>query len=223
MKNLKNKTNKTYRESWFSRINWIAHLVPTAKSAHQNFCSQLEGLDLPAPRISVVSEDVRAGYFAEQNEELWTDSVSFSFGCRAVPGKPVIPVKGRFRVLSEEQACLVLSQSLSGSVVALLYPPSSDVAKPLKPFYIVDFWNNPHEANQGRIVKLLKLTLETDYYCGAANYPNPIGQRIMAKLEAKDAVLANGGSRIWVWLKYVLRVSKGVLRLHGIGSPFPRA
>jgi hypothetical protein len=35
-------------------------------------------------------------------------------------------------------------------------------------------------------------------------------------------VLANGGSRLWVWLKYALRVTRGVLRFHGIGSPVPR-
>jgi hypothetical protein len=221
VKDIQRKSDRTYYEAWFSRINWTAHLLPTAKLAAKSFFLEMDELKLDRPHLSVLSEDANAGYFDKQEEEIWTDSVSFTFGARPIPAKAVVPVKGRVRTLVEERACLVLSQSLSGSVVALIYPPSSEAAKPIKPFYMAACWNNPNEASKEAIVKLLRLTTEADYYCGAANYPNGKGQRILATLEAKDSVLAQGGSRLWVWFKFALRLSKGVLRLHGIGSPVP--
>lgn len=208
-----------YLEAYFARVNWYAHLLPLVKTSVQKFSSELKKLNLKEPYLSVLSEDVRKGYFDHQESEIWGDSITISFGCRPIPARAVAPVKGRSKVLSEDQASLVISQSVSGSVVALIYPPSSEVAKPLKPYYMVDFWCNPGEIRSVHIQNLLQLMNETNMFCGAAIYPNKRGTKLLTKLTAKDTILANGGSRIWVWLQYILQATKGVLRLYGIGKP----
>jgi hypothetical protein len=211
--------NRMYLEAYFARVNWHAHLLPLVKTSVQEFSSELKKLNLKEPYLSVLSEDVRKGYFDHQESEIWGDSITVSLGCRPIPARAVAPVKGRSKVLSEDQASLVISQSVSGSVVALIYPPSSEVAKPLKPYYMVDFWSNPGEIRSVHIKNLLQLMSETDMFCGAAIYPNKRGTKLLTKLQAKDAILANGGSRIWVWLQYIFQATKGVLRLYGIGKP----
>jgi hypothetical protein len=128
----------------------------------------------------------------------------------------VVPVKGRFRPLSESQASLAISQHVSGYVIAMIYPPSSDLAMPLKPFYVVDSWQNPGTVQPRQIRKLLGIMMEVDIFCGAEIYPNKKGTRLLTMLQAKDEILANGGSRVWVWLKTVFRVTKGVLKLASI-------
>jgi hypothetical protein len=219
MRKLISRADRMYLEAYFAQVNWHAHLLPLVKNTVQEFSLELKKQNLQEPYLSVLSEDVRRGYFDHQKSEIWGDSITVSFGSRPIPARAVAPVKGRSKILSEDQASLVISQSVSGSVVALIYPPSSEVAKPLKPYYMVDFWSNPREICPMHINSLLQLMNETDMFCGAAIYPNNRGTKILAKLQAKDAILANGGSRIWVWLQYVFQATKGVLRLYGIGKP----
>lgn len=213
--------DRMYLESYFARVNWYAHFLPLAKTTTQEFSLSLKKLGLKEPYLSILSEDVRNGYFDHQQSEIWGDSISVSFGSSAIPARAVAPVKGRLKMLTEERASLVISQSVSGSVVALIYPPSSDVAKPLKPYFMVDFWNNPRKIRSAHIRNLLYLMNEIDIFCSASICPSNRGTKLLAKLQAKDAILANGGSRIWVWLQYIFQFTKGVLRLHGIGKPIP--
>lgn len=70
-------------------------------------------------------------------------------------------------------------------------------------------------------MKLLYWTFELDLVCSAAVFPNLKAGRLLACLQARDEVLRNGGSRIWVWLRYVFFATRGVLRLYGIGKPTP--
>ncbi|MBK6999303.1 MAG: hypothetical protein IPH35_04820 [Rhodoferax sp.] len=206
-------------EAYFSRVNWKAHLLPIIEAEVQSFSSQQRTQHLKEPHMSVLSQDVARGYFDNQKSEIWGDSITISLGRRPIPAIAVAPVKGSIKILSEEQPSLVFSQFVSGSVIALLYPPSSEVAKPLKPYYVVDSWANPASVRPKRIKQLLALMNEADLFCGAATYPNSRGQRLLAMLEARDAVLAKGGSRIWVWLCYTFKATTGVLRLYGIGKP----
>lgn len=216
---LRERTRRLYLETYFAKVNWNAHLVPLVQRVESEFSDELKMAGLKTPHLSLLSKDVRSGMYEEQKEELWGDSITISFGCRPVPGIPVVRVKTRTRVLSEDQSTLVFSQSVSGSVVALIYPPSSDVAKPLKPYYMVRHWRNPGEVNERDVRHLLKLATKVDVFCGSYVYPNREGERLLVKLQVRDAVIADGGSPIWVNLMYILRFAGGVLRLYGVGKP----
>lgn len=219
MKKLIESVDRMYLEAYFARVNWSAHLLPLAKKEVYEFCAELRKIGMAEPHLSVLSEEVGKGHFDNQQCEIWGDSVTVSLGYRPIPAIATAPVKGRLTALREEQTSLVISQSVSGSVLALIYPPSSDVARPIKPYYMVNSWSNPREIRSSHINKLLRLMSETDIFCGAAIYPNKMGTALLAKLQAKDAILASGGSRVWVWLQYIFQVTKGVLRLYGIGKP----
>ncbi len=221
MKNQVKITERMYQETRFARINWTAHLLPLAKAAVQEFSSIVETYGLQRPYISVLSDDVARGYFGGQTDEIWADSILVSFGNRAIPLQAVVPVKGRTRIVAEEQASLVFSQLASGNVLALIYPPTSELVQPLKPYYMVNCWRDPRDVSHSQIMELLSLMAEVDMFCGSITFPNPKGTRLLARLQAKDAAHANGGSRFWVWLQYIFRFAVGVLRLYGIGKPTP--
>jgi hypothetical protein len=213
------RAQRLHMEAYFSRVNWKAHLLPIVEAEVREFSSQRRMQNLNEPHLSVLSQDVASGYFDEQKYEIWGDSISIGLGVRPIPVRAVAPVKGSIKVLIEQQPSLIFSQFVSGSVIALLYPPSSEVAKPLKTYYIADAWANPVDVRPKHVSQLLALLNEVDLFCGASIYPNPRGQRFLARLEARDAVLAKGGSRIWAWLCYTFKATKGVLRLYGIGKP----
>lgn len=219
MKKLIETADLLYQEAFFSKVNWSAHLIPLAKETLADFCAELKTQGLPGPHVSILSDDVLKGRFENQEKEIWGDSISIRLGFRPIPVSATAPVKGSLKLLKEEQASLVFSQSVSGGVIALIYPPSSEVAEPLKPYFMVDYWSNPRKIHSSHIKKLLHLMYETDIFCGAAIYPNSRGTKLLTKLQVKDAVLSKGGSRLWVWLQYVFLATKGVLRLHGIGKP----
>lgn len=219
MKSLLEKSERCHLEAYFARVNWNACFVEMAASVVKECAKELGASGFGNINISVLGCDSRRGGYEDQKSEIWGDSISVILGRRIIPVGAVVPVRGRTSVLSESRASLVFSQSVSGSVVAMIYPPSSDVARSKKDFYVVDFWVNPSGVTKKQIKKIFRLFVETDLFCGAAVYPNSAGTKILAKLEAKDAVLANGGSRIWVWFMYTFRVAGGVLRLYGIGKP----
>jgi hypothetical protein len=221
MKSLLQKANHCHASAYFARVNWSACFVGLATSVVAECAKELRDLGFSEPYVSVLGHDARKGIYDHQKSEIWGDSISVNLGQRPIPVRAVVPVKGRMSVLSESRASLVFSQSVSGSVIAMIYPPSSEVAKPRKACYMVDLWMNPSDVTKKQIKKIFRLFVETDLFCGAAVYPNSAGSKILAKLEAKDAVLENGGSRIWVWFKYAFRITGGVLRLYGIGKPTP--
>jgi hypothetical protein len=67
--------------------------------------------------------------------------------------------------------------------------------------------------------KLMALAFKVDVFCSAINFPNRRGGRLMARLSARDAVLSEGGWRLWVWLRYLYQASRGMARIYGIGKP----
>lgn len=221
MKSLLEKFERCHLEAYFARVNWNACFVEMATSVVKECANELRASGVGEPYISVLGQDSRRGLYDNQGSEIWGDSISVSLGRRPIPVSAVVPVNRRTSVLSESRASLVFSQSVSGSVIAVIYPPSSDVARSKKDFYMVDFWANPSDVTKKQIKQIFQLFIETDCFCGAAVYPNSAGTKILAKLQAKDSVLANGDSRIWVWLMYTFRVAGGVLRLYGIGKPAP--
>jgi hypothetical protein len=209
-------------EAWFARINWNAHLLPTVRGAVKEFSQESKVSGLGEVYLSVLSEDFSRGHYSNQKEEIWGDSITIGFGSRAVPVRAVVKVANRQRVLAETRAALVISQTVSGGVVAFIYPPTSDVQASENRYYAVKYWQNPATARIPHILHLLKLTTQTDQYCGNEVYPNRRGARVMAKLQAKDSVIASGGSKIWMWLTYVYKATRATLRIYGIGSPTPQ-
>lgn len=208
-------------EARYARINWMAHIVPVAESAYTTFHRQLCDAHLQDMYTSRLSEDATSGLLDVPTKEWWSDSITFSFGNRSVPVEAVVRVPGRAACLSEAQASLVISQAVSGAITAVIYPPSSDVSKPQKEYYLVGLELDPSAVSEAWLLGLLELTYEVDVFCGAHIFPNRRGGRLMAKLRAKDAVLSEGGSRLWVWLRYMFSATTGVLRLYGIGKPVP--
>ena len=198
MRKLIQSAERVHLEAYFARVNWRAHLVPVVVAEIQNFLSDLKPLGLKNPYWSIVRDDANKGYYDNQKSEIWTDSITISLGFRPIRVNAVVPVKGRFRTLSESQASLAISQHVSGYVIAMIYPPSSDLAMPLKPFYVVDSWQNPGTVQPRQIRKLLGIMMEVDIFCGAEIYPNKKGTRLLTMLQAKDEILANA-SRSYRW------------------------
>lgn len=213
------KLEKCRDEAYFARVNWGAHLIDVAIPTLSKCAKALSDSGRAAPNIFHAEEDARLGRLDDQKTEIWGDSISVNFGSRPVSGRPAVPVKGRTAMLAEKGASLVFSQLVSGAVGAMIYPPSSSVLAPINEAYMVSFWENPAKVTKKDIEKLFDLLLEVDSFCSAAIYPNRRGSRVLAKLEAKDAVLKNGGSRIWVWFKYTFRFVRAVLKMKGFGSP----
>ena len=213
------KLEKCRDEAYFARVNWVAHFIDIAIPTLNECAKALSDSGQAAPNIFHAAEDARLGRLDDQITEVWGDSISVNFGSRPISGRPAVPVKGRTSILLEKRASLVFSQLISGAIGAMIYPPSSDVLAPISQAYMVSFWENPAKVTKKDIKKLFDLLVVVDSFCSAAVFPNSKGSRVLAKLEAKDAVLKNGGSRIWVWFKYTFRFVRAVLKMKGLGSP----
>jgi hypothetical protein len=209
-------------QGYFARVNWNAHFVPIAISALAEFKEELSHHNWDRVDWWVLSEDAAKGHYAKAKNEVWGDSISVSLGAaRSLSPTAIIKVSGRNRLLVENQASLTFFQSVSGTVVAIIRPPTSEVAQPLKVAYVVDSWKNPGTATHKQIRKVLELLLEVDLYCSAATLTDSKGIKTLAKLQVKDAVLSRGGSRLWVRLMYVYKIVRYILKIHGMGTPIP--
>lgn len=202
----------------YAKINWHAHFLPVIKEAFEEFCATTEQEGLQSFFMAVLSE-TEPEECNEKTPIFWSDSVSFSLGQRPVPCRPVLQFDKGLHILSEKQVSLVFSQSVSGAVTALIYPPSSDVGRPIKPYYAVAIELDPASYSKVHILQLLTLAFEVDLFCGARVFPNYRGGRLMAKLIAKDSVIEGGGSKVWSWMYYIFKSVLLVFRLYGIGSP----
>jgi hypothetical protein len=213
---------KMRREAWFAHINWQAHAVTMFEECFDTFQKELaDGGVATSMYWSSLRRDYERGHHRDVEREVWVDSICLSFGGRVLPGCPVVPVKGRLSALAEAGSVLVLSQTYSGHVLAIIYPPWSEVCSSERSFYMVDAWSDPRHITRRKLTKLFQMALEADTYCSAGISPSRRSGRILASFRAKDEVLRNGGSRIWNWLKYVLAATRGTLRLYGIGKPIP--
>lgn len=202
----------------YAKINWHAHFLPIVKEAYKEFSIATRQEGLQSAFMTVLSE-ANAAEFNDATPICWSDSVSLTFGIRPVPCRPVLQLKKGLWVLSETQASLVFSQSVSGAVTALIYPPSSEVGKPIKPYYAVAMELDPSLYTKSDVLGLLTLAFEVDIFCGARVFPNHRGGRLIAKLIARDSVIEGGGSKIWAWISYIFKSVSLVLRLYGIGGP----
>jgi hypothetical protein len=205
-------------QSSYKRINFKYSVIPRVKKAITESGKLFHDYGVPEPHLSVLSENWLS--LRETTEkEYWTDSISINFGYLPLRIEPIVPVKNRTRVVSEKQSSLVFSQSISGEVIALIYPPNSEFLETEKKCYVFDRWGDPHDITIKDIINILEFTLEINTYTQSLVFPNPKGVRNFIKLQVKDNVLSNGGSRMWVWITYLTKVILGVARMHGIGKP----
>jgi len=209
-----------WQEAYFARINWKHHLLDIAKMALADFERDLDRDHQDKPRSTIISEEVAKGLHDDAKKVIWGDSICVSFGARPVAGIPVVSVKRQSTIMSEDCASLVISQFISGSVFAMIYPPCSEVLKPSKKCYMVAVWRNPRTATTKQIRGLLDLTHKVDLFCGTATYGNNTGAKLMAKLQAKDEGLSGGKSKIGANLRYAYYVLSVALKLHGVPVPF---
>lgn len=212
MSEFQKKIDQTYSEVRYSHINWSIHLLPTAKQAAQEFAEEMQAQELPPVQLSVASEEQEAQ--GTKRPDVWADKIVFFYDARPVTVPDVVPSSDGIANLVENQARLELSQALSGAITAEVFLPSSPIAKPVKSSYVLNTWENPGCIGKGELIQLLRLMTEVNHYCGSINYPNAKGYRLLAKLEAKDAILTQGKSRFWTWFNYYTRTSKGGARFY---------
>jgi len=146
--------------------------MPEVKLAAIEFSKEQRDLGLPAIHFYILSEQARDGIEFNGTEDVWTDSVWFSYGQEPLRTTPIIRAKKKCSPLIEKRGRFALAQFLSGHVVAMIYPPESEILKTKKEAYVVAAWSNPNMVMSTKIKKLLLLTAETNLYCGCEIFPN---------------------------------------------------
>ncbi|MDM7857730.1 hypothetical protein [Thiopseudomonas acetoxidans] len=206
MSELQKKAGQTFSEVKYSHINWGVHMLPTIKQAADEFNQELSSQELPPVKLLIHSEESKGR--SAKKQELMGDQIEFYYDAQPIDVPESVPGRDSIVELEEEKARLVFSQSLSGGISAEIYPPHSEIAHPVKESYVVNSWENPGLIGKDDILDLLRLTTKLNAYCGSINYPNPTGYKLLAKLEAKDAILSQGKSKLWTWINYYTRDSK---------------
>jgi hypothetical protein len=217
--------NAAERSIWLTRqcamVNWHAHFLPIVRREFDIFREDLPKDQFDKPHWSHLRENEKMGLYPDQENEVWTDRVDISFGVRALPLEAIVRVKNRNRTLSEVEASIAFTQLPNGEVMALLYPPTSEVGRPLQAWYAIGSWRDPWMIQKPELLKCFELLLEAKTFLGSTTYPNPRGKRLMARLVAKDSAFRNGGSQAFVWFRYAYLLFKGIRRLYGLDVPTP--
>jgi len=212
------KLDRLRFESFCKRVNFKHCVIPAVKKAVEDGADIYEEYGAIKPYIHIISEEWLE-YRESTENEIWSDSITINFGSRPLPVRPVVPHKSRLKTLAEKQASMVISQSIAGDVVALIYPPKSDLLSSNKEYYVLERWSNPTEITAKSIEKLIKFTLEINSFTQTLVFPNSRGIKATIKLQAKAEVLANGGSRLWVWVIYIVKFIRGVAKMYGMATP----
>ena len=208
------RANKEARESRYARLNWHAHVVPVVEESFAAFCSTLNAARLSTPFISRLSDAQASAPLNEGSEEIWGDSITISFGARPIPIRAVIPVKGRLRVLSEVQAALVISQIAStGAVIALLYPPKSEISRPEKPYFVARYFRDPRDIRRKNVMSLLNETLHLDCRCASVVSSTRRCARLIARLRAREEAFSGRPSKLWGWARYMYLAIRALFTL----------
>lgn len=217
MSELQKKIDQTYDEVKYSHINWGVHLLPTIKQAAAEFNQAMAEQNLPQVQLSIRSEEAQKKQ-AKDSKQVFGDQVEFHFEPQPLHLADNVPARESLSGMLEQQARLVLSQSLSGGIQAEIYLPFSDIAKPVKESYVVDSWANPGLIGKGKVLELLQTIAELNNYCSAANYPNPKGYQLLSRLESKDLIITQGKSRLWTCFNYFTRDPKAGARFYTSGK-----
>jgi hypothetical protein len=224
------------RERAYARLNWNAHVVPLVESRARALIAELTEAGEDAPYIDGLAEHGRMlrclwaiveddpEQLMKQNEdqkEAWTDSLQVDFGSRPLPLRAVVPVKGRTRVVAERRAVLLFSQLPSGAVAILLFPPSSEVAKPEPVSYLVRLLDDPRNLTEGMVNGFLRQLYTLDRTCSAVSLRSRAAKRCLRGLAARDAATRGKGPAPWLvkWLWATVKLlAKQLVRAH---SPIP--
>lgn len=201
-----------------NRVNFTHQVLPIVREAIEAATYLYTEHEIEKPRLHCLSEDRKIHEQTAKNP-TWGDSITLNFGCIAIGIPPTVNVKGNCRRMSEVQAKLVLSQTVSGDIFALIYPPYSEVLSSADNHYVVEHFARADAITVKAILKLIELTLTVNSFTGTLVYPNAKGARLMAKLESKQSAILSGGSAAWRYIRYLISFGKGIGKLHGIGVP----
>lgn len=151
--------------------------------------------------------------FSAMQPDIWSDSVILRFGQRPVAHERFSGKQQHNSALLELPASLVISQSIHGDVVALLYPPKTDVSGTEKDCYIVKRWTNPSKIKVTQLVKLIEMTVRANVFLSALLPINKKGNSLLADLTAIDKKLAKPLVRWQDKLKKAPALIGGIVRL----------
>ncbi|PYE31506.1 hypothetical protein DFP83_1096 [Idiomarina fontislapidosi] len=149
--------------------------------------------------------------FSPSLDDIWSDSISISFGGRSIAAERLAGESGRLKALPESPAALVISQSIHGDVFAIIFPPSSEQTETEKAYYAVRRWDCPADIKQRHLVKLLEMTARADVFLSANRAFNKKGASLLADLSAIDNFYAKP------LVRWQDRVLKWFLKLVGAG------
>ena len=143
--------------------------------------------------ITVLNEEADR---VKTEKTIYGDSITIRFGNYPLPCKPtVLKPKVSMEVLVEYGASLVFSCSFNGSVIAFIYPQTTDCSKPIRKAYAIAAWRNSREFSQEDIYKIFKLFLQVHLF-GSAYAPSKKAARIFAHLEAKHVQVTEGKNKL---------------------------
>lgn len=149
--------------------------------------------------------------FSPTLDDIWSDSISITFGGRSIAAERLAGESGRLKALPESPAALVISQSIQGDVFAIIFPPGSKQSRTEKAHYAVRRWECPADIKPRHLVKLLEMTARADVFLSANRAFNKKGASLLADLSAIDKFYEKPLVR---WQDSVL---KWLLKLAGAG------
>jgi hypothetical protein len=208
------KAERSSLESYFARVNWRAHLVPVLRGTYESFHETLRSKGIVPPAWFDLGDDIAKGSvpLQSQNQDLG-ESISIQFGVLPLAAATLALRAGLHRVLAEERAALVFSQTAaSGEVAVFIYPPSSSVSEPSKAYYLVDHFTNPRSLTVARAERLLHELLDVDLRC-STQASTLSAATLLAKVEARERSLDGGKSELFRYVKYAIWLARGLWRI----------
>jgi len=212
--------------AWFARVNWLHHSVPTVRATLDRFRHGVVGAGGDTIFLTLLSEAYTAALVAApEKEAVWGDAITVYFGGRAVPVRPIAERRGRISVLSERGAQLNFYNGTSGSVAAVISPPSSTAQSSSPPDYLVEIWRNPLHMRERDVQRLLYLALDVHLSCGAATFPNPTGVKLLDWLAKRHQSYQSSRrglfGKLFGWLVGYGRTAGAVYHTHALYQLVP--
>jgi hypothetical protein len=216
------KSARARVESFHARVNWGNHLVPVVRQAFDEFAAMLQQQGRKPPYFSLLSETLASGAEVSGLDGQLGDSITIQFGSRPLATSSLNSLTGRSTVQAENRAALVFSQAAaSGAVSALMYPPASDVSRPVREFFHVDFYSNPRLLSRSRAVELLEDLWDVDSLCSTQNSPSKASGKVIAKLQAREEALQGTSNGFLRHFRYLYYLSKGLWKVFRAGHAAP--
>lgn len=199
---------KGRNHKYYSYLNWnicVKKLILQELNLFRTTLSSVERL-----YISDLKDDIDKGIISSE-ETYYGDSVSIRFGNIPIPFKPL----GKQKMLVEKGASLVFSHAMNGSVIALIYPPESNISTAERKFYVVGAWQDPLDLTSHKIRKILLLFLNAQLSGSILSYSRRIALTF-AELESKHLSITEGKNRFFTYIKYITTFFKYLRKIYGL-------